>query len=41
MKKKKRNKITVDVSSCKNMNEVNKVIELISSRRVKITVESN
>ena len=41
MKKKKRNTIIIDVSGCKNMNEVNKVIELISSRRVKITVESN
>jgi len=41
MKKKKRNIITIDVSGCKNMNEVGKVIELVSSGRVKITVESN
>lgn len=35
---KKRNVIKIDLSSCKNWKECEKVIELISSGKVKITV---
>ena len=34
----KRNIIQVDLSGCKNWNECAKVIELVSSGKVKITV---
>jgi hypothetical protein len=36
---KKKNIIKVDLSGCKNWNECMKVIELVSSGKVKITVE--
>ena len=36
---KKRNVIKIDLSSCKNWKECEKAIELISSGKVKITVE--
>ena len=36
---KKRNIIKIDLSNCKNWNEAQKVIELVSSGKVKITVE--
>ena len=36
---KKRNIIKIDLSGCKNWNEAQKVIELVSSVKVKITVE--
>ena len=36
----KRNIIKVDLSGCKNWNEAQKVIELVSSGKVKITVEN-
>lgn len=39
MKNKKRNLITVDLSDCKNWNECMKVIDVISSGRVKINVK--
>ena len=35
----KRNIIKIDLSGCKNWNEAQKVIELVSSGKVKITVE--
>jgi hypothetical protein len=35
----KRNIIQVDLSGCKNWNECAKVIELVSSGKVKITVD--
>jgi hypothetical protein len=34
-----RNIIKIDVSGCKNWNEAQKVIELITSGKVKITIE--
>ena len=34
--KNKRNLITIDLSGCKNWNECQKVIELVTSGRVKI-----
>ena len=36
---KKRNVIKIDLSSCKNWKECQKVIEMIASGKVKITVE--
>ena len=36
---KKRNIIRIDLSGCKNWNEAQKVIEVISLGRVKINVE--
>ena len=36
---KKRNVIKIDLSECKNWKEAQKVIELVSSGRVKIKVE--
>jgi len=36
---KKRNIIKIDLSGCKNWNEARKVIELITSGKVKIKVE--
>jgi len=36
----KRNIIKIDLSSCKNWNEAQKVIELVSSGKVKIKIES-
>jgi hypothetical protein len=36
---KKRNIIKIDLSGCKNWKEAQKVIELVSSGRVKIKVE--
>ena len=36
---KKRNIIKIDLSACKNWNECIKVIKLVSSGKVKITVE--
>lgn len=36
---KKRNVIKIDLSRCKNWKEAQKVIELVSSGRVKIKVE--
>lgn len=36
---KKRNVIKIDLSGCKNWSEVQKVIELVSSGKVKIKVE--
>lgn len=36
---KKKNIIKIDLSGCKNWNECAKVIELVSSGKVKITVE--
>jgi hypothetical protein len=36
---KKRNIIQIDLSGCKNWNECMKVIELISSGKVKIKIE--
>lgn len=36
---KKQNIITIDLSGCKNWNEAQKVVELVSSGKVKITVE--
>jgi hypothetical protein len=36
---KKRNIIKIDLSNCKNWKEAQKVIELVSSGKVKITVE--
>ena len=38
MKNEKRNLINVDLSDCKNWDECMKVIELITSERVKINV---
>lgn len=38
MKNKKRNLITVDLSGCKNWKECEKVIDMISSGRVKLNV---
>jgi len=35
----KRNIIKVDLSGCKNWNEAQKVIEVISSGKVKINIE--
>ena len=35
----KRNTIQIDLSGCKNWNECTKVIELITSGKVKITVQ--
>ena len=34
----KRNIIKIDLSGCKNWNEAQKVIELVSSGKVKITI---
>lgn len=39
MKTKTRNLITIDLSSCKNWNECMKVMDTISSGRVKINVQ--
>ena len=39
MKKQKRNLIKIDLSGCKNWNEAQKVIELVSSGKIKIKVE--
>ena len=39
MKNKKRKLITIDLSGCKNWNECMKVIDTISSGRVKINVQ--
>ena len=36
---KKKNIIKIDLSGCKNWNEAQKAIELITSGKVKITVE--
>ena len=36
----KRNIIKIDVSGCKNWNEAQKAIELVSSGKVKIKIES-
>lgn len=36
---KKRNIIKIDLSGCKNWNEAQKVIELVTSGKVKIKVE--
>ena len=36
---KKQNIITIDLSGCKNWNEAQKVIELVSSGKVKIKVK--
>ena len=38
MKNKRRNLITVDLSGCKNWNECMKVMELITSGKVKLNV---
>jgi hypothetical protein len=38
MNKKKRNLITVDLSGCKTWNECMKVMELITSGKVKLNV---
>ena len=38
MKNKKRNLISIDLSDCKKLNECMKVIKLITSERIKITV---
>ena len=38
MKNKKNNLISIDLSDCKNWDECMKVIELITSERIKITV---
>lgn len=39
MKTSKRNLITINLSDCKNWNECMKVIDIISSGRVKINVD--
>ena len=39
MKNKNRKLIKIDVSSCKNMKEVNRIIEYITTGKLKITVE--
>ena len=36
---KKRNVIKIDLSGCKNWNEAQKIIKLVSSGKVKIKVE--
>ena len=38
MKNKKRNIINIDLSGCKNMKECAKVIDMISSGKIKITI---
>jgi hypothetical protein len=37
MKNKERNLITIDLSGCKNWNECAKVIDMITSGKIKIT----
>ena len=37
--KKNRNLIRIDLSGCKNWNEAQKVIELVTSGKVKIKIE--
>jgi hypothetical protein len=37
MKNKERNLITIDLSGCKNLNECAKVIDMITSGKIKIT----
>jgi len=39
IKKIKRNLIKIDLSGCKNWNECEKIIELVSSGKVKIKIE--
>jgi len=39
MKNKNRKLIKIDVSGCKNMKEVNRIIEYVTSGKLKITIE--
>jgi hypothetical protein len=39
MENKNRKLIKIDVSGCKNMKEVNRIIEYITTGKLKITVE--
>lgn len=39
MKNKKKHIIRVDLSGCKNMRECGKVIDMISSGKIKISIE--
>jgi hypothetical protein len=39
MKNKKRNLITINLSDCKNWNECQKVIDIITSNPIKISVK--
>jgi hypothetical protein len=41
MKNKKRNLITINLSGCKNWNECMKVIDMITSGKVKLTTKQN
>jgi len=39
MKNKKRKIIKIDLSGCKNMKEINRIIEYFSEGKIKITIE--
>ena len=39
MKKQKKHTIQIDLSGCKNMRECGKVIDMISSGKIKITIK--
>jgi hypothetical protein len=40
MKNKNRKLIKIDVSGCKNMKEINRIIEYITTGKLKITIEN-